>query len=66
MAQRGKAVHGKNDTQALFGIVQGGEFEDLRRVSALKTVEIGFDGYSIGGVSVGEAADVKYKMIEYD
>ena len=64
-AQRGKKVHSKSDTQALFGIVQGGEFEDLRKESAIKTVEIGFDGYSVGGVSVGENAETKYKMMEY-
>ncbi|MEO5753726.1 MAG: tRNA guanosine(34) transglycosylase Tgt [Chthoniobacterales bacterium] len=39
---------------ALFGIVQGGTFEDLRRASAEATVQVGFDGYAIGGVSVGE------------
>ena len=64
-AQRGKAVHKNPETQALFGIVQGGEFEDLRKESALRTVEIGFDGYSVGGVSVGEDAETKLKMIEY-
>ncbi|NLC48275.1 MAG: tRNA guanosine(34) transglycosylase Tgt [Tenericutes bacterium] len=64
-AKRGKKVHSKNDSQALFGIVQGGEFPDLRKLSAQKTVEIGFDGYSIGGVSVGEDAETKLKMIEY-
>ncbi len=64
-AIRGKNVHNKSETQALFGIVQGGEFEDLRRESAIKTVELDFDGYSVGGVSVGEETDVKYKMIEY-
>lgn len=63
-AKRGKAVH-NNENQALFGIVQGGEFEDLRRMSAEETVKIGFDGYSIGGTSVGEGKDVMYKMIEY-
>ncbi len=49
-AKRGKEVH-KNPNQMLFGIVQGGYFEDLRKYSALKTVEIGFDGYAIGGVA---------------
>ena len=62
-AKRGKKVH-QNENQALFGIVQGGEFEDLRKYSALKTVEIGFDGYAIGGTSVGEPKDVMYKMID--
>lgn len=63
-AKRGKDVH-KNERQSLFGIVQGGEFEDLRRYSATETVKMNFDGYSIGGTSVGEGKDVMYKMIEY-
>jgi queuine tRNA-ribosyltransferase len=63
-AERGKKVH-KNKNQALFGIVQGGEFEDLRAWSAKETVKLDFDGYSIGGVSVGEDNDTKYKMIDY-
>ena len=63
-ARRGKAVH-KNENQALFGIVQGGEYEDLRKRSALETVKIGFDGYSVGGTSVGEGKEVMYNMISY-
>ena len=63
-AKRGKDVH-SNMNQSLFGIVQGGEFEDLRRYSAEKTVEMDFDGYSIGGTSVGEDKDTMYKMVEY-
>lgn len=62
-AKRGKDVF-DNPNQSLFGIVQGGEYEDLRRYSALKTVEMDFDGYSIGGTSVGEPKDVMYKMVE--
>lgn len=62
-AKRGKDVH--NNKQALFGIVQGGEYEDLRKYSATKTVEMDFDGYSIGGTSVGESKEVMYKMIDY-
>ncbi len=49
-AKRGKKVH-QNPDQLLFGIVQGGAHQDLREYSAKKTVEIGFDGYSIGGVA---------------
>ena len=64
-ARRGKEAHKNKETQALFGIVQGGEFEDLRKFSAEETVKIGFDGYSIGGVSVGESKDVMYKAIDY-
>ena len=62
-AKRGKAVH-NNKNQALFGIVQGGEFSDLREYSCKETVKIGFDGYSIGGTSVGESKDVMYKMVD--
>ena len=63
-AKRGKDAH-KNKKQALFGIVQGGEFEDLREYSAKKTVEMDFLGYSIGGTSVGESKEVMYKMVDY-
>ena len=62
-ARRGKEVF-NNERQSLFGIVQGGEYTDLREYSAKETVKIGFDGYSIGGTSVGEGKDVMYKMIE--
>lgn len=60
---RGKKAH-KNQNQSLFGIVQGSEFADLRKWSAEETVKIGFDGYSIGGTSVGEGKDVMYKMVD--
>ena len=63
-AKRGKDVH-NNERQSLFGIVQGGEFEDLRKFSAIETVKMNFDGYSIGGTSVGEDKDTMYKMIDY-
>ena len=63
-AERCKKVH-SNPRQSLFGIVQGGEFEDLRRKSAEETVKMNFDGYSIGGTSVGEDKDTMYKMIDY-
>jgi len=53
-AQRSKAAH-NNSEQALFGIVQGSVYPELRRESARATVEIGFPGYAIGGVSVGES-----------
>jgi len=53
-------VHVTNAGQAQFGIVQGGTFDDLRRESADATVDIGFEGYAIGGLSVGEPSDVMY------
>jgi queuine tRNA-ribosyltransferase len=62
-AKRGKDVH-SNENQSLFGIVQGGEFTDLREYSAKETVKMNFDGYSIGGTSVGEDKDTMYKMVD--
>lgn len=63
-ARRGKAVF-NNPRQSLFGIVQGGEYESLRKYSAEETVKLGFDGYAIGGTSVGEDKDTMYRMIDY-
>ncbi len=64
-AKRGKKVH-KNKNQSLFGIIQGGPYEELRKYSAEKTVEIDFDGYSIGGVANdGESKEDMYKAIDY-
>ena len=62
-AKRGKDVH-KNENQSLFGIVQGGEYTDLRKFSAEETVKMNFDGYSIGGTSVGEDKVTMYRMID--
>ena len=63
-AKRGLDVHTRED-QALFGIVQGGEFEDLRKECAVALADMNFDGYSIGGTSVGEDKETMYKMIDY-
>lgn len=64
-AERGKKVH-KNENQSLFGIVQGGPYEDLRKFSAEETVKMNFDGYSIGGVANdGESKEDMYKAIDY-
>ncbi len=52
-----------NPTQSLFGIVQGGMYRDLRRESAERLVEMDFDGYAIGGLSVGEPRDLTMEMI---
>jgi queuine tRNA-ribosyltransferase len=51
-------------TQALFGIVQGGMDRQLRRESALRTIEIGFPGYAIGGLSVGEPRELTREIVE--
>ena len=63
-AKRGKDVF-KGNEQILFGIVQGGEYEDLRRYCATELVKMNFDGYSVGGTSVGEDKKTMYKMVEY-
>lgn len=63
-AKRGQDAHTKKD-QALFGIVQGSEFEDLRKYCAEELVKMNFDGYSIGGTSVGESKQTHYKMLDY-
>jgi queuine tRNA-ribosyltransferase len=52
-----------DETQTLFGIVQGGMFPDLRRESAQRTVELDFPGYAIGGLSVGEPRSMTYEMV---
>lgn len=62
-AKRGKDAF-DNERQSLFGIVQGGAFSDLRKYSAEETVKMDFDGYSIGGVAIGEEKDVTYQMID--
>lgn len=62
-AERCLSAHTRPD-QSLFGIVQGGVDPDLRVISATKTVQIGFDGYGIGGVSVGESASDRNLAIE--
>ena len=54
----------EREDQALFGIVQGAFYEDLRRESALRTVERDLPGYSIGGLSVGEPKEIMYEMSE--
>ena len=55
---------GLSGAQSLFGIVQGASHSDLRRESLERTVEIGFDGYAIGGLSVGEEKSVMYGVVE--
>ena len=63
-AARCKEAQKNTDKQALFGIVQGGGYEDLRRQSAKELVELDFPGYSIGGLSVGEPKNIMYDMLE--
>ncbi|MFQ5449743.1 MAG: tRNA guanosine(34) transglycosylase Tgt [Nitrospinaceae bacterium] len=60
-ARRCRDLH-QNENQALFGIVQGGMYKDLRSLSVKQIVEIGFSGYAIGGLSVGEDRETMYEM----
>ncbi len=63
-AARCKEAHKNTEKQALFGIVQGGVFADLRAQSAKELVKLDFPGYSIGGLSVGEPAEEMYLMLD--
>lgn len=63
-ARRCREAHRRPDEQALFGIVQGGMYADLRRESAASLVELDFPGYAIGGLSVGEPKELMLEMLE--
>ena len=64
-AERCLKAHACPDEQGLFGIIQGGEFEELRKQSARDLVAMDFPGYAIGGLSVGEPKPIMNRMLEY-
>ncbi|MCY8423423.1 tRNA guanosine(34) transglycosylase Tgt [Bacillus vallismortis] len=64
-AERCLNAHSRQDEQGLFGIVQGGEYEDLRTQSAKDLISLDFPGYAIGGLSVGEPKDVMNRVLEF-
>ncbi|MED3661000.1 tRNA guanosine(34) transglycosylase Tgt [Ureibacillus sp. FSL K6-8385] len=64
-AKRCKEAHQRPEEQGLFGIVQGGEFEDLRKRSAEALVDLDLPGYAVGGLSVGEPKEVMYRVLEF-
>ncbi|QEK12065.1 tRNA guanosine(34) transglycosylase Tgt [Crassaminicella thermophila] len=64
-AKRCKQAHKNPDTQALFGIIQGGMYKDLREQSIKEIVELDFPGYAVGGLSVGEPKPLMYEVLEY-
>lgn len=64
-AERCLKAHARPEDQGLFGIVQGGEFEDLRKQSAKDLVSLDFPGYAIGGLSVGEPKEIMNRMLEF-
>ncbi len=61
--ERTSPMYGK--TQALFGIIQGSVYKDLREKSAKDLIDLDFDGYAIGGLAVGEPTDKMYEMIDF-
>ena len=63
-AERSKKAFGSNPHKALFGIVQGGLFGDLRKESLKGLIDIGFDGYAMGGLAVGESQDEMFTVLD--
>ena len=63
-AKRSKQAFGLNSHKALFGIVQGGLFKDLRIQSLKELMNIGFDGYALGGLAVGESQQEMFKVLD--
>lgn len=63
-AKRCKEAH-NNDQQSIFGIIQGGMYKDLRAQSAKEIIDLDFPGYAVGGLSVGEPADIMYDILDF-
>ena len=64
-AERCKKAHKNTEEQSLFGIIQGGFFEDLRKKSAKDLIDLDFPGYAIGGISVGEPKEEFLKILKF-
>lgn len=64
-AERCLKAHNRPNDQGLFGIIQGGEYEELRKQSAKDLVSMDFPGYAVGGLSVGEPKDVMNRVLEF-
>ena len=64
-AKRSRDAFVDRDGYGIFGIQQGGDYEDLRAYSAEKLKGIGFDGYAIGGLAVGEGQEIMFKVLDY-
>jgi queuine tRNA-ribosyltransferase len=64
-AERSKSAFQKRDGYGIFGIMQGSTFSDLREDSSKKLIEIGFDGYAVGGLAVGEGQEEMFKVLDY-
>jgi queuine tRNA-ribosyltransferase len=63
-AERSKKAFGKNPHKALFGIIQGGLFQDLRIKSLSELIKLDFDGYAVGGLAVGEKQNEMFKVLD--
>src|SRR5699024_4508123 len=63
-AERCLQAHKRKEDQALFGIIQGGEYKELRKQSAKDLVSLDFPGYAIGGLSVGEPKEIMNDILE--
>lgn len=64
-AKRCYDAHARKDEQGLFGIIQGGEYLDIRKHCVEELTKIPFDGFSVGGLSVGESKDIQNNVLEY-
>ena len=64
-AKRSKEAYQEREGYGLFGIVQGSTYEDLRKISAQELINIGFDGYAIGGLAVGEGQKIMFDTLDY-
>lgn len=64
-AKRSREAFVDRDGYGIFGIQQGGDYQDLRQISAEKLTEIGFDGYAIGGLAVGEGQETMFQVLDY-
>ena len=63
--KRCKEAHKNTENQALFGIIQGGMYKDLREQSAKEVLELDLQGYAVGGLSVGEPKELMYEVLDY-
>jgi len=63
-AMRSKDAFSGNEGQACFGIVQGGVYEELRKQSAKALIDIGFQGYAVGGLAVGEGQEIMFNVLD--
>lgn len=64
-AERCKKAHNNTKKQALFGIIQGGMFKDLRQEAVREMIKLDFPGYSIGGLSIGEPKPIMYDVLDW-